>query len=341
MPKSSEGGGTVKNRSVGVTVISVLSMVGSVLTGLMGLFVGVIAFIGPSPRNLPASPAYFRSMMLVASLVYLLPAVWGGSAAVGLWRLKNWARISVAVFSVLLIVSAGFGIATTLVIPFPTPQGSGAGAGITNAIRAGMVGFWLTFLSIGVWWLIFFFLPKVRSQFEPTPLSEMPLTGGASAIEQTQNRAARPISITIIAWLLLAGGLLIPLSLLLHAPAIFFTRLLTGRSAVALFLSFAILQVCIGLGLLRLKPAARVGAIAYLAFGFLNSLIFIAAPGRHERAAAITQSQHAMFPWIPQPQFQFDPTGFELMGAVTGFFFIAIQIYFLITCRGAFEAKPR
>jgi hypothetical protein len=87
----------------------------------------VVMAVAPLPTQpeLPWSPAFFSAIVLAASLVYILPATWGMLTSVGLLRLKNWARISIIVFSVLLILMGSFSALTALLIPFfPVPNGT-------------------------------------------------------------------------------------------------------------------------------------------------------------------------------------------------------------------------
>src|SRR5712672_2080606 len=109
-------------RSTGVTVISILSLLGSVLTLALGLLVLVVTIFVPSGQTpqFPGSPAMFKAFMAAASLAYLLPAIWGAATAIGLWKLKSWARISMIVFSVLLILMAAFAGLVMVVMPFPS-----------------------------------------------------------------------------------------------------------------------------------------------------------------------------------------------------------------------------
>jgi len=338
-------------RSIGVTVIAMLSFIGSVLTFAMGVLVLAAMVLAPAPHSnqFPGSPMFFRIILVFAALIYLLPAVWGMVTSIGLWRLKNWARISIIVFSVLLSATGGFAGLISFVVPFPALPNRGVDPTVLSSIRIAMGAFWLTLLGIGIWWLVFFNRPKVKAQFvkpasetadaytlqtvqPPQYTTAMPLAPGA---------VARPLSITILAWLLLAGGLLIPLCLFLRTPAILFTKLLTGRPATAFFLSFAVMQLCIGIGLLRLKPAARTAAITYFVFGAVNTAVFYLAPGGRARGLVLMESQQSMFPWMRpfqnQPQFLFDPTPMFVIGAVAGVLGAAIPIYFLITRKLAFE----
>jgi len=337
-------------RSVGVTVIVILSLLGSVFTFAIGILVVVLMIMAPVPRSgpFPASPAFFRVMLLLASLMYLLPAVWGIVTGIGLWRLKNWARISMIVFSVLLILMGGFSGLMTLVIPIPPTPGNNVDPSVITGVRISIGAFMLTLAGVGVWWLVFFNRSKVKEQFGLSPAladasslqTSYPVQGVPVGTADPGARK-RPLSISVLAWLVLISCLSLPFSLLLRAPAILFTKLLTGWPADLFYLAFAVAQVSIGLGLLRLRPAARMAAIIYFAFGSVNAAVFYLAPGGDARMLALMESERSMFPWMrmlpSQPQFHFESTPFLVMGAICGLIGTAIPLYFLITRKFAFD----
>lgn len=336
-------------RSAAVTVIAILSLLGSACTFALGILMLVVMVFAPVSRasQFPGSPTAYKLMLGFASLMYLLPAVWGIVTGIGLWRLKRWARISIIIFAALLTLMGAFAGLTTLVIPMPVPPNSAADPAVMQGVRAVMAGFCLILLGIGVWWLVFFNRAKVKRQFIPVlspgngellPLvAPQPGLVSASAFP-----TKRPVSITIIAWMLLVGCAFIVLSLFLHAPIILFTKLLTGWPATAIFVAFAAAQLWIGIGLLQLRPAARTAAMVFLVFGYLNSAVFYLAPGAHDRMLLLMASERNMFPWMralqPQAELPFDITPFFLIGAFAGLVGIAVPLYFLMTRGAAFES---
>jgi hypothetical protein len=93
--------------------------------------------------------------------------------------------------------------------------------------------------------------------------------------------------------------------------------------------------------LLRLKPVARIGAIAYFVFGFVNTAVFYFAPGSHARMLALLESERSIFPWMrqfqDQAQYQLDLAPSLMLGSIVGLVLIAVQLYFLIARKRAFE----
>jgi uncharacterized membrane protein (DUF2068 family) len=342
------------NRSAGVTVVAILSLIGSALIILMAGFIVLIAVITsmavtPEQSDFPAPPAFVKFIFLFAALILLLSATWGIISSIGLFRLKNWARISTIVFSILLIIMGGFGLLIALIMPDPAVSNNPMISPAMVIQRIFMVAFNLMHLGVGIWWLVYFFRPKVVLQFRRAPLTEtagtsLPLVQPmqvSTGAETPVNVCRRPVSITVIAWFMLAGCLCMPLCFVLHMPAVLFTRILTGWPATLMYLIYTALSLCIAIGLLRLKPAARFFAIVYYIFGIVNPAVFCGAPGSGVRIRALMDMNQSMFPWMPalaaQPSIQFDPAPFFYMGMIGGLIPVAFVLYFLITRRKAFQ----
>lgn len=284
-----------------------------------------------------------------AAFVYTLPAVWGVATSIGLFRLKNWARISMIVFSVLLVLMSGFGALTSLLIPFPSPTADQTvDPSIFAGARMAMLTFWLALLAVGIWWLVFFKRANVKQQFvsaQPAfavaPLIEPSSSTVPSPLAAAPSSAGCPLSLTILAWLLLAGCLFTPLNLWLHAPTMLFTKVVTGWAATLCLLVYAALHLYIGLGLLRLQPPARTVGVAYYGFWFVNMAVFYLAPGGRLRMMEVMRRSQAMFPWMQswpnQAGFPFDVTPFLILGACGGLIGLMVPLYFLITRKQAFE----
>ena len=109
-------------RSIGVTVLAVLSLIGSILMFAMGLMMIAVAVFAPkTDANLP--PAFVAAMMGAMSIFYFLLAAWGISSSIGLFRLKNRARISTIVFSVLLALIGLFSLPMAFILPLIAAKG--------------------------------------------------------------------------------------------------------------------------------------------------------------------------------------------------------------------------
>jgi len=347
------------SRPIGVIVIAVFELLGSALTLLMGILMVAMVVFAPTPNQpeFPFPPTFLKAIMALVSLMYLLPAIWGIASGIGLFRSKNWARISTIVFSVLLLLMGGFSALTFLLVPiFPSRVGTGTiDPAVMSAMRFGIAVFWTGLLGIGVWWLVYLTRPKVREHFVPpvamlagaAPLSPVNVIQSyeAQSASVMARKPERPLSFTILAWLLLVGCLFAPLSVVLHAPAVFLTRVLTGWPATLCNMVLTAVLLYIGIGLLRLKPLARSVAVGYFVFTFINAAVFFLAPSRSGRLQYLMDQQQAMFPFFAILQKQFQPQidyrPFIFLGACSGLIFTAIVLYFLITRKEAFEAAAR
>lgn len=283
---------TEKNRSAGITVIAVLQLIGSALLLALAAFMAFAMIVATPPANDPRlPPGFFTAMRVVLPLFYALPAVWGIVTAVGLLQLKNWARISTIIFSVLLMVFGAFGILTSMVFFLKPPAGNGVDPKMFSIIGAVSAAFALAQIGIGIWWMVFFNRAGVKAEFLPQ-LFPYPLAGqGAApyAIDMPHSatppppslstsaevatppgistlatppitapqRPTRPLSISIIAWFLLASCIFVPFTLFLHPPVALLTTILSGWQAVVFMLLSAALNIYIGIALLQMKPAGR------------------------------------------------------------------------------------
>lgn len=343
-------------RSVGVTVIAILAIIGS--AGAIGTgaltFVGLLAGAGAPPKDFSGSLIFFRAIVLLAPLIYILPGGWGIATATGLLQLKNWARISIIIFSVLLLA---FGLITGLsssvfFLTNPPPGLDRQGLAFVRVfmlmLAAGQIG-------LGIWWLVFFNRAKVKEQFVAPPMfagypgapAGYPIQGAyhvqpppGASVPMAPTAIRRPLSLSIIAWIMLVACLFFPVNIALHTPAILLVKVLTGWQATVVMSLYEVLGIFIGVGLLRLKPAARYVGIGYFVFSVLNIVVFNFAPGGHARVMKLLEAQRSAFPWMrdtpsfhPQP----DPTAFFLIISVTTLVCSLAPLYFLIKEKQAFQ----
>jgi hypothetical protein len=319
-------------RSAGVTVIAVVSLLGSVLALCLGVLTGVMAFVMPLPASPPPPPA----MLAAAGAVYFLPGVWGLVSGVGLIRLKNWARISTIVFGVLMILGGGF---TAVMMALMSTMGLGVppsdqidpatAARVMTMMRGAIGALALGELGVGAWFVVFLTRPKVAEQF------------GGAGTAASGTASGRPISISIIAWLMLIGAVLSTVPLILHSPAPFFLTTLSGLPAALYLITVVVLVAYCGVGLLRLQETARLVSIGYFVFGLVNSAVFALAPGGRDRMAALLAQQQAMtsafMPGTPSTP-PFDPMNVVYYTMAAATILLLVPLYFLVTNKRAFES---
>ena len=143
-------------RSAGVTASAVISIIGSSCSILFG---GLMVFR-------PLSPVELVGIMAILFFGF---GVWGIVSAIGLLRLRNWARISFAIYGRLLaffsaLASASGVLLMTLAIskdiqPKDVPSGLYA---VEFALFAAIA---VPFAALGVFWATYFNRQSVKIQF--------------------------------------------------------------------------------------------------------------------------------------------------------------------------------
>jgi hypothetical protein len=159
-------------RSSGVTAVAVAALIAGVLGCLFAVFMlfsAVLAeqgLVKAAQPNLPVSPVF-----ILVGYAALLLAVggWSIASAIGLLRLKSWARVSVMILGGLLAVFALFGLIGAGIVsftPLPIPPGQPAPPQQVKAIIALVLAvFSLAQMAVGIWWIVFLSRRSVGEQF--------------------------------------------------------------------------------------------------------------------------------------------------------------------------------
>lgn len=151
--------------------------------------------------------------------------------------------------------------------------------------------------------------------------------------------SVRPLSISVIGWVMIACGLFALPMAFLHVPLSFFGLMLGGWSAGAGILVLAAAYILIGLGLLKLKPGARVAGIALFALFALNGLVVSFIPDTH--ANMLNAMKHT--PFLAQPADRPLPPPsspiFRLLRIPVIAVVLGVPLWFLVTHKKAFEGR--
>jgi len=181
-------------------------------------------------------------------------------------------------------------------------------------------------IAIAVWWTALLTRPTVIQQF-------------IGAADGKTPASRRPLSVSIVAVLMLIGAAFTLVGILMRSPVPVFMTVLTGGAAVAYGLAIAGTLTYCGLGLLRLKPLARLVSIGYFVFGILSSSVFFLAPGHDARVTELMARRQAFLPFTSTSQFvpPAVPTNrLMVVGLAVGLLGTALPLYFLVTRRAAF-----
>ena len=324
-------------RPAGVTIAAVAVFIGSGLTLLSGAIMIFAFFVLPATES---APAFTRAAGVIMAIFMLGLAAWGIATGINLLQLREWARISMIVFSALLLVMAVPGLLMMLVMPLPTPPVPTVPPGeaipplahLMAAVRIGMAIFYALLAVLGGWWIYFFNSQAIRELFRnpATPASDA--APGVFVPTEMPGAPKRPVSITIIAYLALVSGCTFPILNILHLPLTFLGFFFTGGKASLIGIGFMSVQLLMAYGLLRLEKWGRSLAIYYFNFAIFNSVISVILPGASARyEAATTAMQNSL--GLPPSPFQF-PLWISLVFSLP---LIGIQLWFVVTRKQAFE----
>jgi len=303
-------------RSAGVTFVAIIQFVAAGFALLFAVLMGA-AMVAVPQSDTQGRQAFLVGGILAGGLCAIM-GVYGIASGIGLLRLRRWGRALTLVWGGLWLFFGVITAAMLLVIPLPpTPN---ADPVIMSAVRWGVSGFYAFLAAIGAWWVVLFTRSAIKSQFGTNGT----VTAGDG----------RPLSIKVIAWLLLAGIPMLLVVVALGFPAAFMGVLITGWKALAFYVIFVGINAYVGLGLLRFDPAARKIAIGYFAFGIVNNLFWLARPGFGDRYAAMVRLYPTWLQNLQGAQSAVDP---KLIAASIAFgVVIAIVPIWLLVTRAAF-----
>lgn len=309
-------------RPASVTVVAVLSILGGLFTLLMGAVFGLLTLM-PPPAGVQQTE-FERYAMLFTGGLFAALSIWGIVTAIGLFRMKRWARVSTLVFSAGLICFAILGLIFLGffflgLIPLTTPPG--ASDPILRGAMMGVGAFYGLLLAISIWWLLLFNRAAIKAQFY----------GGTVPVEPFPI----PLSIQVIAWLLLTTCIFFPFLVFTDWPATFLAWIVTGWAATLLYLVYGVAGVAAGYGLLRRRMWAYWLTVGYLGFALVSMVIFYGLPGAQTRIDELNRMLIPAGANVDVPQVT------PLFGILMGFLGMGPPLYFLLTRKKRYEEACR
>lgn len=296
-------------RPVGVTASAIVAILGSIVALILAMLMVAALFIEP-PQSQQRPQAQDA---IPAAIAFALLAGLGFWTSAGLFRLSPRARTSILVFAGFLAGTSIFGLLVTTALPMPAKYS----VETAQTLRQIMVAFFGIPLAIGVWWLIQFNTASTKAAFASSP---------------AEPASPRPLSITIIAWASILGGVSSLLAILTAGPVFLFGASFSGWTAGVIYAVFAALTLYIGKGLLELREEARILAIGWFGFSFLHMAVVTLVPPLRRRMLDLQQT---LAPGEPTP-IPFN-SSMLMNGAFTiGAIVAGGAIWFLIRNRDAF-----
>src|SRR5215208_8224403 len=196
------------SRPVGVTASAIVAILGSILA----LFFAVLSVASLFIETGQPQPPNSAQFVIAGAATFAALAGVGIWTSVGLFRLRSWARTSILVCAGFLAVGSIFSLLVTMVVPMP-PEISAGTEGTFRRVAAVMFG--IPF-AIAAWWLIQFNTRSTKAAF-------------ASGVAEAAS--PRPLSITIIAWTNIFGGVSALFPILTGVPAFLFGATFNGWMA--------------------------------------------------------------------------------------------------------------
>jgi hypothetical protein len=265
-------------RPVGV----VLAAIVLALFTCLGVLSGIASFLTPILVHPPQLEQYrvIEVTQITFGILLLLLCALCGWMVVGLFRVKRWARVGMIVLgAVVAVISFPSAVLYFVLafVPMPIPQGSPTIApAMMKLVFFGLAGFSLLFTLIGVWWLVYFNLRSVRALFggngapgsgaraQLEIVSQAPAqAAGVWTDPRKPARSVIEVMVICLAVLYLLGALYGIAEVLVRFPLFLFGHVIRGTSAAMVGIVMTVINLWLGIGLLRKMKAAWITAIVF------------------------------------------------------------------------------
>ena len=255
---------------VAIRASAVIVIAGSIATLFFSAVLSVAVLLTPPRDTGPLPPATMKIAGVAVAVFFAGGAAWGICSGIGVFRRRNWARISMTMFAGLLLFLGAAGVLASIALPFgDSPD---IDPRLAAMVRISMIALYSLLAALGTWWLILFTRRPALEYFAA------PAAGPE----------ARPMSINFIAWSLLSSAVLTALAAVLRLPTAFFGLELGGWATAAVYTLATAAQIYLGEGLLRLDNRARTWGIVYFCATAGNGIATAFAPGFRDKAQEIS-----------------------------------------------------
>lgn len=331
------------------------------LAGVASVFVAIFIRM-PQAAQYPV----MEGAQIGTGIVILLLSGLCAYVVVGLFRLKNWARIGILIVGGVVafysLVMAGiFCMMAFIHLDAFMPAGTtGASLALMKGVFLAMGGISFLFLFVGVWWLVYFNLRRIRALFashgarllaEPLPLAPIPVAGVWIDPDNVWgNDRGKPkrsmIEVLVIglAALYFLGACYGIGEAFVRFPLFFLGHIFRGGSTAVFGIVMAVIEIGLGIGLLRRTKPAWVAALVLNALWLVSTLVMLTP---HSRAKMVDYQQemmqHSFFGAFPQPSpAQITQTmmgSVYFIGAIFGVLAVGAVFWLLIVARPLFDPK--
>lgn len=159
-----DSGGLMRQRPMGIVVAGIVLCLFGCVGLLVASYVLLTVFFVHTPQTVHHSVRVFQVTMM--TFLFLI-STFALFVVVGLFRMRRWARIGILILGALLAVY--YGVLAIVVgvgaIVHPSHTAPGSSGSITLFLFA-LTCLLLLLALIGVWWLVYFNLRRIRQMFE-------------------------------------------------------------------------------------------------------------------------------------------------------------------------------
>jgi hypothetical protein len=295
-------------------IFGVFGVLGSLLGGLSLLLMPQIQ----TPQRTPPMPEGLRAMSAAMMFFLLALAVFGIFVGAGVIRRRNWARVTILVWTgFMTFVSVGaiaFSLLIFSAVQTQLPNVNPADADkVMQFMRIFLVIFYGIPAGVGIWWIVLFTRKRVATAFTSpaASLAEYALSMDPSGFPQSESaiepqrklRPTCPLPLAIFSVFLIFSSVCMLLFLLFPMPAsfplFFFGHVFVG-AAPKIFLAFigAVSGVA-GFGMLRLKPWALYTELVIQFVFLVNAVVTFLSPSYGPIMRAAMQEFMEQYPASP------------------------------------------
>lgn len=264
--------GTSTKPSASIIAAGVIAILGSLLV-ILGTGMTLFAYLFV---NLPTAsieqPPFVRIVGIVTMAVAMACAIFGIATGIGLFLLRNWARISAVVWASISFFFGLIGIPIAIFMSVPRASSSpGLPESFTVIFRIMLLVIYGLPLAVGIWWLILFNRKAIKEQF----------TRIATVDASLPQKPRCPLPIAVLAWFFVtsAANVFILPVLPFRAPALLFGKWVYPPAGTVIFiLSCASITVA-GVGLLKLKSWSYSLTIGLQLLWLTSGVVTMLTPG--------------------------------------------------------------
>ena len=334
-----------------VTAAGGVAILFSLFGVLISLLVVMLFLFAPETRTragVPSAPDATRAMTEVMMVFLLALSVFGVFVGIGVLRRRNWARIAILIWAVVMAFASICAIAFVLFVfttlPMQTPNVPDA-AVVLKLMRFFVVLFYGIPAGVGLWWIILFTRKRVAAAFtnqvEQTPATDPSgFPHSESAIEPlAKPKPACPLPLAILAgWFIFSGfsSLLFAFAPLPFTfPLYLFGHVYFGIGPKIFLSSMALILGISGVGMFKLKPWALHAILAIQSLFFVNGLFAIVSPTFRTEAREAMEKMSTQYSGFPSNNPLLTDTTLQ-SGMIFGLVFGAIIIGLLLFLRSRF-----